>query len=114
MTTEVATCDQCGRELREAVILGPMHVGPNCAAKLVRKSVGVVTAMAKEAEADRQRELRYAREREERRRALEQRKREWLQATYGVDSMDAAAEKSGKEWLTVFNEFFTWESEHGH
>ncbi|MEU1466229.1 hypothetical protein ABZ467_37600 [Streptomyces sp. NPDC005727] len=114
-----ATCDKCGSSLKQAIILArldlggtperhPYYVGADCAAKLTRLSQAAVRSKAVRAEEARQAELQTLRRQEASRRLWQQREREWLQNTYGVEDMDAASKKSGKDWLTVFNEFFAW------
>ncbi|MFD7403018.1 hypothetical protein ACFV7R_10160 [Streptomyces sp. NPDC059866] len=113
------TCGKCGSPLKQAIILAPLdlggtperhpfYVGADCAAKLTRLSQATVRLKAVRAEEVRQAELQVLRRREAYRRRWEQREREWLQDTYGVEDMRAASEKSGKDWLTVFNEFRAW------
>ncbi|WP_431950473.1 hypothetical protein [Actinacidiphila sp. bgisy167] len=113
ITSEVATCDKCGRVLEQAVIVGPLYVGPDCAAKLVQKSRSVVSAAADAAEVRRQRDLSAAKQREADRQAYERRKLDWFQTNYGADNLDTAVEKSGKDWEVVFGEWWAWENS-GH
>ncbi|GAA3616636.1 hypothetical protein ACG5V6_04940 [Streptomyces chitinivorans] len=119
ITNYEAICDKCGAALKQAIILASMdlngnpqghlsYFGADCAAQLTRLSQSTLRSRARAAEEVRQAEEHTARVLEARRKLVEQREREWLQDTYGVEDMDAAAKKSGKEWLTVFNEFFAW------
>ncbi|MEV7929165.1 MULTISPECIES: hypothetical protein [unclassified Kitasatospora] len=115
-----AMCDRCGATLKQAIVLASMdldgnpcgylrYFGADCAATLTGLSQQAVRLKAQVAEQARQAGLRRDRKREADRRLQEQREREWLQENYGADDMTAAAESSGKEWLTVFDEYWAWE-----
>ncbi|MCZ9346872.1 hypothetical protein NGM37_55155 [Streptomyces sp. TRM76130] len=103
-----AVCDKCGSQLREAIVLAPMdlngaaekhpyYVGVDCAAQLTRLSQSTVRSKALRAQEVRQRETETLRRREAYRKLLEQRELDWLRDTYGVEDMDAASKKSGKD-----------------
>ncbi|GAA1285265.1 MULTISPECIES: hypothetical protein [Streptomyces] len=68
-------------------------------------SQSTVRSKARDAEPRRQTEEANARQERARRELLDQRRRDWLRARYGVEDMDAAAEVSGKDWFTILDEW---------
>lgn len=111
-----AVCDRCGAELKQAIILASAdlngnprgheaYFGADCAGQLTRLSQNSVRVKARSAEPKRQAEEAATRQRQEIRRQLNQRERQWLLETYGVEDRDTAAQKSGKDSTTILLEW---------
>ncbi|MEW1911551.1 hypothetical protein AB0442_24410 [Kitasatospora sp. NPDC085895] len=115
-----ADCDACQKPVQRPIILetadragSPLghhsHLGLDCAARRTGKDRKVVEAEAERANERRREAERHAARQEAVRLRIVRLERQWLQETYGADDMFDAAEKSGKDWEVVWEEFNEWE-----
>ncbi|MEU7092963.1 hypothetical protein [Kitasatospora aureofaciens] len=110
-----ALCDECGKEVQHPIQLestdrtgAPLghytYVGVDCAAKRTRKSRRAVDAEIARADRKREADARRRAEQEAFSRRYDELELTWLRETYGVDTIDEAAEKAGKDWIDIWTE----------